>query len=61
MARFFDEGTLTNEEPPPAWLAVAESKIFPSWRPRGRPTSPCTLLDALVGLVPSPPIGRSRR
>jgi elongation factor G len=56
MARFFDEGTLTNEELAAGLArAVAESKIFPVAATSGLTNVAMhPLLDALVTLVPSP-------
>ena len=56
MARFFDEGTLTNEELAAGLArAVADSKIFPVVATSGLTNVAAhPLLDALVGLVPSP-------
>ena len=56
MARFFDEGTLTNDELASGLArAVAESKIFPVLCTSGLTNVAMQpLLDALVRLVPSP-------
>jgi elongation factor G len=56
MARFFDEGTLTNEELAAGLArAVAENKIFPVVATSGLTNVAMQpLLDALVRLVPSP-------
>jgi elongation factor G len=56
MARFFDEGTLTNDELATGLArAVAESKIFPVLCTSGLTNVAMQpLLDALVRLVPSP-------
>jgi elongation factor G len=56
MARFFDEGTLTNEELAAGLArAVADTKIFPVVATSGLTNVAVhPLLDALVGLVPSP-------
>jgi elongation factor G len=56
MARFFDEGTLTNEELATGLArAVADCKIFPAVAISGLTNVAAQpLLDALVRLVPSP-------
>ena len=56
MARFFDEGTLTNEELATGLArAVADCKIFPAVATSGLTNVAAQpLLDALVRLVPSP-------
>ena len=56
MARFFDEGTLTNEELSAGLArAVAEGKIFPALATSGLTNVAVhPLLEALVALVPSP-------
>jgi elongation factor G len=56
MARFFDEGTLTNDELAVGLArAVADSKIFPVVATSGLTNVAAQpLLDALVRLVPSP-------
>jgi elongation factor G len=56
MARFFDEGTLTNEELAAGLArAVADGKIFPAVATSGLTNVAMQpLLDALVRLVPSP-------